>query len=135
MKKLMRHQELCWGLVVGAQNFKCVKIVIFVNQHHVGLEGGAEDLICAKIIMYTFKECCCGVGVLSTQCLSSLVFMAMFTCFTKHSCVSCSTITDKAIHSIHTVSAIETWIGLAVINHCIIYTQIMYHITSDMKYT
>ena len=46
----------------------------FLLTNTVSLAGGTEYyFICAKIVMYVFKQCYCGIGMLSTEGPSSSV--------------------------------------------------------------
>ena len=48
MEVVLRPYEACGALAIGAENLVCAKMVIFVNQECVSLEGGTIKLICAK---------------------------------------------------------------------------------------
>ena len=71
MEVMLRPYEACGGLAVGLENSICAKIVTFIDEHCVSIAGGPEKSICAKIMMQVFKECYCGVGMLSTEGPSS----------------------------------------------------------------
>ena len=55
----------CEHLAVGSKNLICFQILIFLSPNTVSLGGQNLVHMYAKIVMCMFKECYCGVGMLT----------------------------------------------------------------------